>query len=36
MTFVGYGNWYMVYPNAKTEEHQAADRRVEVKVTGKN
>jgi outer membrane protein OmpA-like peptidoglycan-associated protein len=36
MTFVGYGNWFMVYPDAKTEEHQAANRRVEVKVTEKN
>lgn len=36
MTFAGYGNWYMVYPNATSEEHQAANRRVEIKVTGKN
>ena len=36
MTFIGFGNWYMVYPDAKTEEQQAANRRVDIKVTEKN
>ncbi len=30
----GYGNTQMVYPNAVSEEHQAANRRVEMKVIG--
>ena len=32
LLYNGYGNWEMVYPNARLEEHQAANRRVEVRI----
>ena len=35
MTFAGYGNWAMVYPNAKTAEEQEANRRVDIKIVAK-
>lgn len=36
MTFAGYGNWEMRYPNARSQEEQALNRRVEIKVLSKN
>jgi outer membrane protein OmpA-like peptidoglycan-associated protein len=35
MIYKGYGNWEMVYPNAKTEYYQAFNRRVEIKILNK-
>lgn len=32
LTYKGYGNWKMRYPKARSLEHQAANRRVEIKV----
>lgn len=32
LSFEGYGNWEMRYPNAKTAEHQEANRRVEIRI----
>jgi outer membrane protein OmpA-like peptidoglycan-associated protein len=34
MTWKGYSNWEMRYPHARSEEQQAANRRVEIRVTG--
>jgi outer membrane protein OmpA-like peptidoglycan-associated protein len=33
MTYKGYGNSQMTYPTARTEERQAQNRRVEIRVT---
>ena len=33
MTYKGYGNSQMIYPTARTEEKQAKNRRVEIRVT---
>jgi len=33
LSFKGYGNWEMIYPNAETELQQLMNRRVELKVT---
>jgi outer membrane protein OmpA-like peptidoglycan-associated protein len=33
LSFKGYGNWEMLYPNAETELQQLMNRRVELKVT---
>ncbi len=33
MTYKGYGNSQMIYPTARTEEKQAQNRRVEIRVT---
>ena len=35
LTPVGYGNWFMRFPYAKSDAQQAANRRVEIKVLGK-
>ncbi len=35
LAYKGYSNTQMVYPKAVSQEHQAANRRVELKVTGK-
>jgi outer membrane protein OmpA-like peptidoglycan-associated protein len=32
MQFRGYGNWEMVYPNARSEQEQALNRRVEIRI----
>ena len=32
MQYNGYGNWEMVFPNAKNEEQQARNRRVEIRI----
>ena len=32
VTFKGYGNWEMRYPEARTQAHQAQNRRVEIRV----
>lgn len=32
VSYKGYGNWEMRYPKARTEEYQAKNRRVEIKV----
>ncbi len=34
MTYVGYGNSAMLFPEPKTKEHSDANRRVEIKVLG--
>ncbi len=34
MTYVGYGNSAMLFPEPKTKEHSEANRRVEIKVLG--
>lgn len=32
VTYKGYGNYQMIYPMARTEKEQAANRRVEIRV----
>ena len=32
MSFVGYGNRFMVFPKARDEKEQAKNRRVEIKI----
>ena len=32
VSYKGYGNWEMRYPQARTEEYQAKNRRVEIRV----
>ena len=34
MAWKGYANWEMKFPNARSERDQAANRRVEIRVTG--
>lgn len=34
MTWKGYANWEMKFPKARSEKEQAANRRVEIRVTG--
>lgn len=36
VTYKGYGNWKMKYPKARTEEYQAKNRRVEIRVLETN
>lgn len=35
VTFKGYGNKYMRYPTARSEQQQSLNRRVEIKILGK-
>ncbi len=32
ISYKGYGNWEMRFPNAQTERQQSANRRVEIKI----